>query len=77
MRVEQTGAAAFTATFESEEELRNEHRTNLVVGGLRLPTTEKFPPRATIQVLLVGPWEGRALSGPPSSRTSERDRTGV
>ena len=29
MIVERAAAAAFTAAFESEEELQNEHRTNL------------------------------------------------
>src|SRR2546421_171144 len=44
MKVERTAAAAFTAAFESEQELRDEHRTNLSFGALRLPTAERMAP---------------------------------
>lgn len=55
MRVERTGTAAFTATFESEDELQAEHRTNLSMGALRLPTGEDVPLHATLLVTLRGP----------------------
>ena len=60
MIVTRTGDAAFTAEFESEEELRDEHRTNLTVGGLRLPTAETAPPNAALTVTLRGPWGAEA-----------------
>lgn len=60
MRVERTAAAAFTATFESEEELRNEHRTNLSLGALRLPTAETVPLHTTLLITLRGPGGGEA-----------------
>ena len=40
MNVTRTASAAFIVEFESEEELREEHRANLSMGGLRLATTE-------------------------------------
>jgi hypothetical protein len=43
MNVTRTASAAFTAEFESEEELREEQRTNLSMGGLRLTTSEVVP----------------------------------
>lgn len=55
MHVERTGEAAFTAAFESEEELREEHRVNLAHGALRLPTPERVPLFATLQIALRGP----------------------
>ena len=55
MIVTRTDAAAFTAEFESEEELRNEQQTNLSVGGLRLLTSEKVPPQSALTVTLRGP----------------------
>jgi hypothetical protein len=60
MKVERTAAAAFTAEFESEEELMEEHRTNLAHGALRLPTSERAPLHATLLVTLRGPWGGEA-----------------
>ena len=60
MRVERTAGAAFTATFESEEELREEHRLNLSQGALRLPTSEAVPLHATLLVTLRGPWGGES-----------------
>ena len=44
--------------FESEEELREEHRLNLSQGALRLPTTEKIPLHTTLDVTLRGPFGG-------------------
>ncbi len=56
MIVTRTAAAAFSAEFESEQELRDEHRSNLSVGGIRLPTEETVPPNTAITVTLRGPW---------------------
>jgi|SRR5581483_6654235 len=47
--------AAFTAEFESEEELRDEYRSNLSAGGLRLPAAESLPPNTAVTVTLRGP----------------------
>lgn len=58
MRVERTGTAAFTAEFESEDELHAEHRTNLSLGALRLPTSESVPLHTTLLVTLRGPSGG-------------------
>src|ERR1051325_811153 len=60
MRVERAGGAAFTAEFESEQELREEHRLNLSQGALRLPTAETVPLHATLLITLRGPWGGEA-----------------
>lgn len=60
MRVERTGTAAFTAEFESEEELRAEHATNLSMGALRLVTAERVPLHTTLLVTLRGPSGGEA-----------------
>src|SRR5215212_3454239 len=61
MKVKRTSAAAFHAEFESEEELRDEHRTNLAFGALRLPTAESVPPEALLVVTLRGPWGGEVV----------------
>lgn len=61
MQVERTAAAAFVATFESEEELRHEHRSNLSFGALRLPTAERVAPDTLLLVTLRGPWGGEAF----------------
>lgn len=61
MLVERAGSAAFTATFETEEELREEHRANLSIGALRLPTSETAPLHATLLVTLRGPYGGEAF----------------
>ena len=45
-----------TRVFESEEELREEQRVNLVNGGLRVPTTEKLALYAPVEVTLRGPF---------------------
>jgi hypothetical protein len=60
MRVERTGTAAFTAEFESDAELQAEHGTNLSLGALRLPTSERVPPHTTLLVTLRGPSGGEA-----------------
>jgi hypothetical protein len=62
MKVTRTASAAFTVEFESEEELRDEHRTNLSMGGLRLATTEGVTLNATLLVTLRGPWGGESLA---------------
>ncbi len=58
MRVERTADAVFIAEFESEEELREEHRLNLSQGALRLPTAETVPLHATLLITLRGPSGG-------------------
>jgi hypothetical protein len=62
MRVTRTASAAFTAEFESEEELRAEHSANLSMGGLRLATTESVALNATLLLTLRGPWGGEAFA---------------
>ena len=61
MNVERTSPSAFTATFESEEELREEHRVNLSLGALRLPTSETVPTYTALQVTLRGPFGGEVV----------------
>lgn len=61
MRVTRTASAAFAAEFESEEELREEHRVNLSQGGLRLVTAESVALHGTLLVTLRGPWGGEAF----------------
>ncbi|HVR40070.1 MAG TPA: hypothetical protein VMU84_13315 [Thermoanaerobaculia bacterium] len=55
MKVERTAAAAFLAEFESEDELREEHRLNLSQSALRLVTTESVALHTTLAVTLRGP----------------------
>jgi hypothetical protein len=62
MRVTRTASAAFTAEFESEDELREEHRANLSMGGLRLATIEVVALNATLIVTLRGPWGGESFT---------------
>ena len=62
MKVTRTASAAFTVEFESEEELREEHRANLSMGGLRLATTEVVALNATLLVTLRGPWTGESFA---------------
>jgi len=62
MNVTRTASAAFTAEFESEEELREEQRTNLSMGGLRLTTSETVALNATLLVTLRGPWGGESFA---------------
>jgi len=58
MIVQRTASAAFSATFESEEELRDEHRTNLSFGALLLPTAESVSADTVLLVTLRGPRGG-------------------
>jgi hypothetical protein len=62
MNVTRTAAVAFTVAFESEEELREEHRVNLAHGALRLPTTETVALDTTLLVTLRGPWGGEMFA---------------
>lgn len=62
MNVTRTSLAAFTVAFESEEELREEHRMNLAHGALRLPTSESVALNATLLITLRGPWGGEAFA---------------
>jgi hypothetical protein len=58
MNVQRTGPAEFIAEFESEQELRDEHRANLSFGALRLPTAESVALHTALLVTLRGPWAG-------------------
>jgi hypothetical protein len=60
MIVTRNGDCAFTAEFESEQELLDEQRTNLSVGGLRLTTAEKVAAHTLLTVTLHGPWGAEA-----------------
>jgi hypothetical protein len=62
MNVTRTAAVAFTVAFESEEELREEHRVNLAHGALRLATAETVALNTTLLVTLRGPWGGEAFA---------------
>jgi hypothetical protein len=62
MKVTRTASAAFTVEFESEDELREEHRANLSMSGLRLATTETVALNATLLVTLRGPWGGESFA---------------
>jgi hypothetical protein len=62
MKVERTAAAAFTAEFESEEELRREHQMNLAHGALRLPTNASAALHATLLLTLRGPGGAEAFA---------------
>ena len=61
MNVQRTASAAFTAEFENEQELRDEHRANLSFGALRLPTTEAVALDSVLLVTLRGPWGGETF----------------
>ena len=61
MNAERKASAAFTIEFESEPELRDEHRTNLSFGALRIPTNESVAIDTTLLVTLRGPWGGEAF----------------
>ena len=52
MRTSRTGPQTFTLEFESEAELEAEVRTNLSMGGLRLPTREKVAVFTRLSLLL-------------------------
>src|SRR3954452_17942250 len=62
MKVTRTASSAFTVEFESEDELREEHRANLSMGGLRLATTESGALDATLLMTLRGPWGGESFA---------------
>ncbi|HEY0372063.1 MAG TPA: hypothetical protein VGD79_08670 [Thermoanaerobaculia bacterium] len=62
MKVERTGTAAFTAEFESDTELQAEHRANLSLGALRLPTSESVPLHTTLLITLRGPSGGEVYA---------------
>src|SRR3954467_6516079 len=62
MNVTRTASAAFTVEFENEEELRDEHRANLSVGGLRLVTSEAAALNAALLAPLRGPWGGESFA---------------
>lgn len=61
MKVTRTASAAFTAEFESEEELREEFRTNLMFGALAIPTAEVIAVDTALLVTLRGPGGGDAF----------------
>lgn len=61
MKVTRTAPLAFTVELESEDELREEHRANLSMGGLRLPTSESVALNALVSVTLLGPWGAEAV----------------
>jgi hypothetical protein len=61
MNVTRTSSAAFTVEFESEDELRDEHRVNLSMGGLRLATAETVALDAVLLVTLRGPEGGQVF----------------
>src|SRR2546428_11067063 len=58
MNVQRTAPASFTAEFENEQELRDEHRVNLSFGALRLLTAESIALHTALVVTLRGPWAG-------------------
>jgi hypothetical protein len=55
MKVTRTASAAFTAEFESDEELREEFRTNLMFGALAIPSEEAIAVDTKLLVTLRGP----------------------
>ena len=55
MKAARTGPNAFTLEFESEAELREEHRANLSQGGLRLPVADRPPLFSPAELTLRGP----------------------
>jgi hypothetical protein len=61
MKVTRTAPLAFTVEFESEEELRKEHQTNLSMGGLMLGTQEKLALFSALAVTLRGPGGSEAV----------------
>lgn len=58
MRVDRPAASSFIAQFETEEELREEHRVNLAFNAMKLTTTERVPPDTPIGLTLRGPSGG-------------------
>ena len=60
MKTARVGPNAFSIDFETEEELREEHRTNLSQHGLRLPVPERPALFSPAEVTLRGPSGGEA-----------------
>lgn len=58
MKAARTGPNAFTVEFESEDELREEHRVNLSQGGLRLPVLDRPALFSAAELTLRGPSGG-------------------
>ena len=54
MKTARVGPNAFSIDFETEEELREEHRTNLSQHGLRLPVPERPALFSPAEVTLRG-----------------------
>jgi hypothetical protein len=61
MKVTRTASAAFTAEFESDEELREEFRTNLMFGALAIPSEEAIAVDTKLLVTLRGPGGAEAF----------------
>ena len=55
VKAARTGPNTFTVEFDGEEELREEHRTNLSQGGLRLPVADRPALFSPVEVTLRGP----------------------
>jgi hypothetical protein len=55
VKAARTGPNAFTVEFESEDEVREEHRVNLSQGGLRLPGADRPALFSPADVTLRGP----------------------
>lgn len=62
VQVTRTSSAAFTVSFETEEELRAEHAMNLAHSAMRLVTSEQVPIDTTLLVTMCGPWGGEAFA---------------
>ena len=60
MRAVRTGPNAFTLEFDSEDELREEHRVNLSQGGLQLPVADRPALFSPVDLTLRGPSGGEA-----------------
>jgi len=60
VKVTRTASAAFTAEFESDDELRAEHAANLSFGALALPTDESVARDTSLLVTLRGVGGGEA-----------------
>jgi hypothetical protein len=59
VKVSRLSATEFVAQFETEEELHDEHRTNLTHGALQLLTSESVAPHSPLTVTLRGPGGGQ------------------
>jgi len=55
VKAARTGPNAFTLEFESEDELREEHRVNLTQGGIRLPVADRLALFSAAELTLRGP----------------------